>query len=160
MTEREKARLNRMLSERVEPSDEEKQVQIKAVKKYLEEGYYVDFNWALKFCNKTQRLSAIIYCLRHDEGMKIVEWTPTHRWGSAYAIYEYAPEEVRTDWDFLRDMTPSEVRRLNFAEAMRWAGDNEKVRANALDGQMTVFDYMESANKMEEDWFINLSGKL
>lgn len=152
MTEAEKTRFNKLISMRIEPSQAEIKAQSDAVKEYLEEGYYVDFNWALKFCNKTQRLSAIIHNLRHIDGMKIVEWQPTLRWGSVYALYEFAPEEIRKDWDFLAEMPVWKVRVLDFAEARRLAGTKERERLNSCEGQLCIDDYMEAINKGDEFW--------
>ena len=70
----EQERLNRILNARPVYRKGIDKAQIDSVHKVLEDGGYIDFNWALQYCNKTQRLGAVIYILRHEEGMKIVEW--------------------------------------------------------------------------------------
>ena len=110
------------------------QSQINAVRARLISGEYVDFWWAFKHCQQTQRLSAIIHNLRHIFGMPIVEWQPTEFGGSVYSLYKYAPSEIRKKWKYLEYMEAEEIKNFDFNNARRYAYD-------IMDGQMSLEDY-------------------
>lgn len=144
MNEIERRKLDKLLADR--PKIEKvSQNQIDAVKDVLVDGWYIDFNWALNHCSKTQRLGAIIYVLRHMEGMPIVEWQPTLYGGSVYSLYDYAPEEVRNAWKFLEGKTADEIKYLDFSTGRRLATQNSK---DVIEGQISIFDaVMESLDE-------------
>lgn len=145
-----KERMALTLGVRINPRYKVKDSQIKAVKENLEKAFYIDFNFALRFCGKVQRLSAIIHILRHELGMKIVEWMETRTGGSMYCLYEFAPENIQRDWAFIEDMSETEVKALDFAKARRDARKNESVRMNTMEGQMSIFDFMDEEPKEKE----------
>lgn len=103
--------------------------QIDDVRRLLKNGEFVDFTKALETCHHTQRLSAIIHILRHEEGMPIVDWNPTPYGGSIYALYKYAPREVRDEWKFINNLTPDQIKNYNF---------NKKPKIAQIPGQMNL----------------------
>lgn len=136
MNELEKMKLDRLLADRPQINNIDKK-QVDAVKAVLVDGWYIDFNWALNHCSKTQRLGAIIYMLRHTEGMPIVEWQPTMYGGSVYSLYEYAPEEVRSAWKFLEGKSPEVIKQLDFSKGRTIAIMRSK---DVIEGQIALFD--------------------
>lgn len=147
MTKEEEKRLTTMLDNR--PDIPITGRQIASVRQYLQDGYYVDFWWAVRQCAKCQRLAAVVHGLRKEEGMKIVEWQPTDNGGSVYALYEFAPEEVRNDWAFIEHMSEDDIKNLPFNRARHNAAERERDRLN---GQYSLLDndyveYVESFNR-------------
>lgn len=134
----EQERLNRILNARPAYRKGIDKAQIDSVRKVLEDGGYIDFNWALQYCNKTQRLGAVIYILRHEEGMKIVEWQPTTYGGSVYSLYEYAPEEIRYLWEFIKNMTPEEIKFFDFTKRKAFMN----LQKGVIAGQISMFELL------------------
>lgn len=137
MNEAEKERLDRLLAARPALTERASKSQIDSVREVLNKGWYIDFNWALKYCGKTQRLGAVIHILRHEEGMKIIDWQPTLYGGSVYSIYEYAPEEIRRVWHFLEKKTPEEIMQFDFAKGRRMVNSSTK---GVMEGQISIFE--------------------
>lgn len=142
MEDIEQAKLDKIINARPDLTCGAIQAQISAVRDVLIKGDYIDSNWALLFCNKTQRLGAIIYVLRHEEGLPIVDWQPTTYWGSVYSLYEYAPKEVRDAWNFLEGKSPEDIKAINFATGRRVATLNNKY---LIEGQISFWDILAEA---------------
>lgn len=86
--------------------------QLNAVKNVLDYGEAVDFYKALNECGHVQRLSAIIHVLRHELGMKIVDYKLNNV--NVYQLYDYAPDYIKEKWSFFRDFTPADVMAYDF----------------------------------------------
>lgn len=140
MTDNEQAKLDKIINARPDLTCGAVQAQLSAVRDILIKGDYIDSNWALLFCNKTQRLGAIIYVLRHEEGLPIVDWQPTTYWGSVYSLYEYAPKEIRDAWKFLEGKSTDDIKTFNFSNGRKEAALN-----SMIDGQISIWDMIADA---------------
>lgn len=138
----EQAKLQKLIDNR--PPSTADRAQIEMVKDVLDSGEYIDFFWALNYCNKTQRLGAVIHVLRHEFGMPIIEWQPTLYGGSVYALYDYAPRDERRKWSFLDGLSEERLKMFDYNVGRQMALKGEK---EVIQGQINIFEFMEEFEK-------------